>query len=455
MDPIVGTQLGQYRVNRPIGQGGIGSVFEATHQQIGRRVAIKVLRAEHARNQETVARLFNEARAVNRVEHPGLVQIFDCDYLPDGRAYLVMEYLQGETLTQRMSGSGGRLGSTTALRIAYQLASILAATHGANIVHRDLKPGNIMLVRDPDMQAGERVKLLDFGIAKLAPEAGSDGLTRPGMVFGTPTYMSPEQCKGASEVDGRSDVYSLAVILYQMLAGRPPFPGEGVGVVAMHLCEDPPPIESLVPGLDPGVTSLIASMLAKKREDRPSMEQVAATLKNLAASGSSSYPAVTLSASARAAAATLPIPGLQPGISAEVSGSLSHPSMLGRMVGQQVEQKKSSSLLLSLLLGGLLLATSGAVTVWLLRPPKPAPMNRIPSTTGKPETPSRVDAVTPPEPQPSPAPPAQPPLTNGRKPASSDKASDGRKPSGKTPKTPKTPSATEPTAPSRIQMLDD
>ncbi|MBL9007272.1 MAG: serine/threonine protein kinase [Myxococcales bacterium] len=139
MDPIVGTQIGQYRVNRPIGNGGIGSVFEATHQQIGRRVAIKVLRAEHARNQETVTRLFNEARAVNRVEHPGLVQIFDCDYLPDGRAYLVMEYLHGETLTQRMAGSGGRLGSTTALRIAYQLASILAATHGANIVHRDPK----------------------------------------------------------------------------------------------------------------------------------------------------------------------------------------------------------------------------------------------------------------------------------------------------------------------------
>lgn len=452
MDPIVGTQLGQYRVNRPIGNGGIGSVFEATHQQIGRRVAIKVLRAEHARNQETVARLFNEARAVNRVEHPGLVQIFDCDYLPDGRAYLVMEYLHGETLTQRLTGSGERLGSTTALRIAYQLASILAATHSANIVHRDLKPGNIMLVRDPDMQAGERVKLLDFGIAKLAPEAGNDGLTRPGMVFGTPTYMSPEQCRGASEVDGRSDVYSLAVILYQMLAGRPPFPGEGVGVVAMHLCEDPPPIESLVPGLDAGVAALIASMLAKKREDRPSMDQVASTLKNLSAAGSSSYPAVVLSANARAAAATLPIAGL----SAEASGSLSQPSMLGRMVGQQVEQKKNSSLLLTLLLGGLLLATSGAVTIWLLRPIKPPPMNRVPSTPAKPEPPSPPEAVAVPAPAPSP-PPATPAVNNGlRKVPSGDRSSDGRKPAGsKSTKAHKTPAAGEPTAPSRIQMLDD
>ncbi len=452
MDPIVGTQIGQYRVNRPIGNGGIGSVFEATHQQIGRRVAIKVLRAEHARNQETVTRLFNEARAVNRVEHPGLVQIFDCDYLPDGRAYLVMEYLHGETLTQRMAGSGGRLGSTTALRIAYQLASILAATHSANIVHRDLKPGNIMLVRDPDMQAGERVKLLDFGIAKLAPEAGSDGLTRPGMVFGTPTYMSPEQCRGAGDVDGRSDVYSLAVILYQMLAGRPPFPGEGVGVVAMHLCEDPPPIETLVPGLDPGVAALLSSMLAKKREDRPSMEQVAQTLKNLSAAGSNSYPAVSLSANARSAVATLPIPGL----AAEASGSLSHPSMLGRMVGQQVEQKKTGSLWLSLLLGGLLLATSGAITVWLLRPLKPAPQNRVPSTPSKPEAPSQPEPVAAPTPTPSPPPPTPPSANGGRKGSSSDRTSDGRKPSsGKSPKPSKTPTSGEPTAPSRIQMLDD
>jgi serine/threonine protein kinase len=453
MDPIVGTQIGQYRVNRPVGNGGIGSVFEATHQQIGRRVAIKVLRAEHARNQETVTRLFNEARAVNRVEHPGLVQIFDCDYLPDGRAYLVMEFLQGETLTQRMSGSGGRLGSTTALRIAYQLASILAATHSANIVHRDLKPGNIMLVRDPDMQAGERVKLLDFGIAKLAPEAGSDGLTRPGMVFGTPTYMSPEQCRGAGDVDGRSDVYSLAVILYQMLAGRPPFPGEGVGVVAMHLCEDPPPIESLVPGLDPGVTALLGTMLAKKREDRPSMDQVATTLKGFSAMGSASYPALNLSANARAAAATLPIPGLA---GPEASGSLSQPSMLGRMVGQQVEQKKSNSMLLTMLLGGLLLATSGAVTIWLLRPPKPAPLNRVPSTPPKREPPSPPEPVAAPTPTPSPPSPPPPPSTSGRKSAAAERGSEGRKAAGgKSGKTPKTTPATEPNAPSRIQMIDD
>jgi serine/threonine-protein kinase len=134
---MVGTLIGPYRITRQIGEGGIGSVFEATHQQIGRRVAIKILRAEHAREKETVTRLFNEARAVNRIEHPGLVQIFDCDQLPDGRAYLVMEFLQGETLTQRIKRGGGKLPEVDALRIAYQLASILTATHAAGIVHRD------------------------------------------------------------------------------------------------------------------------------------------------------------------------------------------------------------------------------------------------------------------------------------------------------------------------------
>lgn len=449
MDPIVGTQIGQYRVGRPVGAGGIGSVFEATHQQIGRRVAIKVLKAEHARNQETVARLFNEARAVNRVEHPGLVQIFDCDYLPDGRAYLVMEFLQGETLTQRLTASGGRFGISTAVRIAYQLASILAATHSANIVHRDLKPGNIMLVRDPDMQAGERVKLLDFGIAKLAPEPGSDGLTRPGMVFGTPTYMSPEQCRGAAEVDGRSDVYSLAVILYQMLAGKPPFPGEGVGVVAMHLCEDPQPIESQVPGLDAGIAGLVGSMLAKKREDRPSMDQVAQTLKQQSASGSASYPSVTLSPSVRAAAVatTLPMPGLP----SEPSGSLSHPSMLGRMVGQQVEQKPTGSLLWTLILGGLLLTMSGAATFWLLRPPKP--LSRGPATPAKSEASAPSEPSTPTVAPPS---PLTPPTTGTRTRPSGDKSGESRSKSGsRSNRTPKTPTAAEPSAPARIQMLDD
>jgi serine/threonine-protein kinase len=140
---MAGTAIGPYRLTQPIGHGGMGSVYEATHLQIGRRVAIKVLRAEHARDKESVARLFNEARAVSRIEHPGLVQIYDCDQLSDGRAYLVMEFLHGETLTQRLKRNGGRLPFLDALRIGYQLASILEATHAGGIIHRDIKPSNV------------------------------------------------------------------------------------------------------------------------------------------------------------------------------------------------------------------------------------------------------------------------------------------------------------------------
>ncbi len=143
MDSLVGTSIGPYTVTKLLGQGGMGSVFEAVHQQIGRHVAIKILRAEHARDKETVRRLFNEARAVNRIAHPGLVQIFDCDMLPNGMAYLVMELLIGETLSERLMRRGRRLPELEAMRIVFQLASILDLTHKGGIVHRDLKPGEV------------------------------------------------------------------------------------------------------------------------------------------------------------------------------------------------------------------------------------------------------------------------------------------------------------------------
>ena len=140
MQDTVGTIIGPYRVTRPIGHGGMGSVFEATHQQIGRRVAIKILLQEHARDKETVTRLFNEARAVNRIEHPGLVQISDYGQLPDGMAYIVMEYLKGETLGQRLKRASGRMGASEVIRLGRQICTAIAAAHDKDIVHRDLKP---------------------------------------------------------------------------------------------------------------------------------------------------------------------------------------------------------------------------------------------------------------------------------------------------------------------------
>jgi serine/threonine protein kinase len=208
--------IGPYRVIRQLGKGGMGVVYEAVHDAIERRVAIKVLHPEYAKDRETAARFFNEARAVNRIEHPSLVQISDYGHTGEGTAYLIMEFLRGESLADRLDrlrAAGQRLAVTEVVRITWQIADALRAAHAKQIVHRDLKPGNLMLVRDPIAPGGERVKVLDFGIAKLM-ENGTRR-TSTGAVMGTPLYMSPEQCRGAGEVDERSDVYSLGAMLYE------------------------------------------------------------------------------------------------------------------------------------------------------------------------------------------------------------------------------------------------
>jgi len=160
--------IGSYRVVRSIGEGGMGTVYEAVHEAIERRVAIKVLHREYASNPEFIARFFNEARAVNRVEHTGLVQVSDYGQQPDGTAYIVMEYLKGESLAQRIERCGRKLPAAEVIHLNLQIADALAAAHAKDIVHRDLKPENVMLVPDPHMPGGERTKLLDFGIAKVS-----------------------------------------------------------------------------------------------------------------------------------------------------------------------------------------------------------------------------------------------------------------------------------------------
>jgi serine/threonine-protein kinase len=185
-------RIGSYRIVRKLGQGGMGEVFEAVHETIERRVAIKLLRPERARNAAAAARFFNEARAVNRIDHPGLVQVSDYGETPDGSIYIVMELLRGETLGQRLARRG-RLGLAEVLLLCRQVASVLVAVHEKGIIHRDLKPDNMMFVPDPDTPGGERVKLLDFGIAKLTLEGDAARVrTSTDMLIGTPVYMSPE-----------------------------------------------------------------------------------------------------------------------------------------------------------------------------------------------------------------------------------------------------------------------
>ena len=263
-----GTVIGQYRVLRKLGEGGMGAVYLAEHSLLGRRAAVKVLQPELSQKQDIVNRFFNEARAATSIADPGIVQIFDFGYHTDGSAYIVMEFLEGEPLDGRVKRLG-RLAPVDALRILRQVASSLQSAHARGIVHRDLKPENIFLVADREVAYGERPKLLDFGIAKLTHDTDSKVKTATAAIMGTPMYMSPEQCRGAGYVDHRSDLYSLGCVLYHLLVGRPPFDGEGVGdIIACHLRSPAPPPSAAVPGIPPEVDALTLRLMAKAPDER-------------------------------------------------------------------------------------------------------------------------------------------------------------------------------------------
>jgi serine/threonine-protein kinase len=266
---VLGALLDKYRVVEKLGEGGMGVVFVGRHETLNHRVVVKVLRPEMSRDADMVQRFFNEAQAATAIRNPGIVQVFDYGKAPDGRAYIVMELLEGETLSTRLKV--GRLDSGECCRIGRQVANVLQAAHAAGIIHRDLKPDNLFLVPDAEVVGGERVKVLDFGIAKLAAETHSPGVhTRADVVLGTPSYMSPEQCRGGGAVDPRSDIYSLGCILFKMACGRPPFLGQGAGeIVGAHLHVPPPHPQSLAPEMPPALAALIERMLAKQPDARP------------------------------------------------------------------------------------------------------------------------------------------------------------------------------------------
>jgi len=263
------TTVGNYRLLRPLGEGGMGIVYEAQHQTMGRRAAVKFLRRELAKDSGTIRRFFNEARASNEVQHPGIVQIYDCGTTDDGTPWLIMELLEGETLLARM-GRLGRLSVADTVEWGTQVASALGAAHAAGIIHRDLKPENLFVVSDPGLPGGERVKVLDFGIAKLGAAMNAGGSqTKTGLVMGTPVYMSPEQCRGTKEIDSRSDIYSLGVILYQSLAGAPPFASEGLGeLFHLHMNVQPPPLSSKNPDVSDALATTIHRALKKEPNAR-------------------------------------------------------------------------------------------------------------------------------------------------------------------------------------------
>jgi serine/threonine-protein kinase len=261
--------LGNYRIVSTIGEGGMGVVYRAEHVLIGRKVAVKLLQPRMSHDAELVDRFFTEARAAAMIQHPGLVELFDFGYHEDGRAYIVMELVEGESLTARLARDG-RLPLDLALVIARQMASALHAAHEQGIVHRDLKPENIFLVPDAESPVKLRVKVLDFGIAKLlGVEEERSVKTKTGAVFGTPRYMSPEQCKNATNVDRRTDIYALGCIIYEMVLGTPPFDYDSWGeLVAAHIHETPRRPREVDRELPADIELIILRATAKQPADR-------------------------------------------------------------------------------------------------------------------------------------------------------------------------------------------
>ena len=260
---MIGTSIGNYRIERLIGEGGMGKVYLAEHPSIGRQAAVKILTPNEAGDPQIVSRFILEARAANAIRHPNIVDIYDSGVLAGGTPYIVMEYLEGETLAQTMAH--GQVPVADAIDWGCQIAEALAAAHARDVVHRDLKPDNLFLVPDPRRFGKKQIKVLDFGIAKLQRRSFDQvHMTRTGALLGTPLYMSPEQCMSMKNIDARTDIYSLGVILYEMVAGRRPFDGDGVyAVISMHINENPVPPRTYRPELPADVEAIILQALAK------------------------------------------------------------------------------------------------------------------------------------------------------------------------------------------------
>jgi serine/threonine-protein kinase len=263
-DDLIGQVIGdRFQVVSRLGQGGMGTVYEAQHRYIAKRVALKLLRAEITEKPEALARFQREALAASTIGHENIVTIDDFGRLPDGQVYLTMEYLDGQPLNRVLAG--GQLPVDHVLEVAIQTCHGLAAAHAKGIIHRDMKPENIFLVDE-----GRKVKILDFGIAKVSRTDNNTNLTKTGAIFGTPNYMAPEQALGKA-VDHRADLYAMGVILYEMLTGHVPFRSDSfLAILTQHVTKEPEPPTQAAPkrGITPELEALVLRAMAKNPDDR-------------------------------------------------------------------------------------------------------------------------------------------------------------------------------------------
>lgn len=293
--PLVeGDVVGDYEIEACIGAGGFGAVYRARHRVIGKLAALKLLHPERAASRTLQQRFVTEARAVNEIGHPNIIDIFGFGETPDGRMYYAMEYLDVPTLEHVLEEEGA-MSVPRALPILRGLAAALDAAHARGIVHRDLKPANVLLQRDAD--GAWRPKLLDFGIAKLIdPEAKVPAATESGQLLGTPAYMAPEQIRNET-IDARTDAYALGVLSFRMLTGQLPFVADSAfDVMVMHTQQAPRRPSELRPELDASADAFVLALLRKSPDERP--RDLAAAVRSLA-----SAPAASTASAASAASA--------------------------------------------------------------------------------------------------------------------------------------------------------
>src|SRR5918999_1700046 len=270
-DRLVGQVLaGKYRIDDKIDEGGMGCVYRATHVLMEKVVAVKVLHPALAADDKIVQRFTREAKAASRISHPHAINVTDFGEAENGIVYLVMEYLRGRTLKDIVR-SGGPMSLERTVEIVRQVAGALDVAHNEGVVHRDLKSDNIMLA---EATGGDWAKVLDFGIAKIQQTERSvhetdPGLTAPNLIIGTPQYMSPEQCSQASKIDARSDLYSLGIIVHEMLAGHVPFSGDSpTEVMVKQMQEAPPSLLDERDDLPASVDAVVRRALSKNPDER-------------------------------------------------------------------------------------------------------------------------------------------------------------------------------------------
>ncbi|RYZ15850.1 MAG: serine/threonine protein kinase, partial [Myxococcaceae bacterium] len=269
VDALLASQVGEFIINERIGAGGMGVVYRATHSLIGKQAAIKVLRADVV-SPQLQERLLVEARAVNAIQHPGIIDIFGFGALPDGRPYIIMELLRGRALSD-FAPTPQRLDVATTLWVLDQILAALAAAHSAGVVHRDLKPANVFVMEVPG--AAPSIKLLDFGIAKVL-ESRDGPTTIDGSILGTPEYMAPEQIRGG-EVGPATDLYAVGIIAFQLLTGTRPFQGDSLQVMFAHVDRLPPMPSARAENIPPELDTLVLHLLAKDPALRPASADAA------------------------------------------------------------------------------------------------------------------------------------------------------------------------------------